>query len=55
MDKKDKGMCFVIMPISDPEDYEEGHFKRVYDDIFATAIREAGYTPKELMMRIQVL
>lgn len=46
MDKKDKGMCFVIMPISDPEDYEEGHFKRVYDDIFATAIREAGYTPK---------
>ena len=38
--------CFVIMPISDPEDYEAGHFKSVYEDIFIPAIKEAGYIPK---------
>lgn len=38
--------CFVIMPISDPKDYEAGHFKSVYEDIFIPAIKEAGYIPK---------
>lgn len=38
--------CFVIMPISDPKDYEAGHFKSVYEDIFIPAINEAGYIPK---------
>ena len=38
--------CFVIMPISDPENYEDGHFQHVYDDIFTPAIEAAGYKPK---------
>lgn len=37
--------CFAIMPISDPIGYEEGHFKKVYQDIFSPAIEAAGYTP----------
>lgn len=40
-----KGMCFVIMPISDPDGYDKGHFESVYKDIFAPAIEKAGYTP----------
>ena len=43
---KEKEQCFVIMPISDPEGYESGHFKYVYDDIFKPAIEEAGFEPK---------
>lgn len=35
--------CFMIMPISDPEGYEKGHFKRVYHDIFKPACAMAGY------------
>lgn len=38
--------CFVIMPISDPPEYEEGHFKCVYEDIIKKAVEDAGYTPK---------
>lgn len=37
--------CFVIMPISDPDGYKLGHFKRVYEDIFKPAIRNAGFEP----------
>lgn len=37
--------CFVIMPISDPEGYDPGHFKSVYEDIFKVAIKSAGYVP----------
>ncbi len=37
--------CFIIMPIADHPDYKQGHFKRVYDDIFAPACRAAGYRP----------
>lgn len=44
-ESKDK-QCFVIMPISDPKDYESGHFRSVYEDIFIPAIKEAGYVPK---------
>lgn len=42
-DEKEK--CFVIMPISDPDGYDKGHFESVYKDIFAPAIEKAGYTP----------
>lgn len=42
--EKDKS-CFVIMPISDAEGYERGHFRQVYEDIICPAIRGAGYTP----------
>lgn len=37
--------CFVIMPISDPDGYEKGHFKKVYEDIFKVAIINAGFSP----------
>lgn len=37
--------CFIIMPIADHPDYKQGHFKRVYDDIFAPACEKAGYKP----------
>ena len=36
-------MCFVIMPISDPDGYIKGHFKHVYDDIIAPACDKAGF------------
>lgn len=35
--------CFVLMPISDPEGYEQGHFAQVFDDLFAPACDRAGY------------
>ena len=35
--------CFVIMPIADPDGYERGHFKRVYEDIFRSACKAAGF------------
>lgn len=35
--------CFVIMPISDPDGYEGGHFRRVYEDLFKPACEFAGY------------
>lgn len=42
---KNKDICFVIMPISDPEGYEEGHFDKIYNQIFKPAIMGAGYEP----------
>ena len=36
--------CFVIMPISDAEGYETGHFDRVYDYIIKPACEKAGFT-----------
>ena len=44
-DEKKQKTCFVIMPFSDPEGYEPGHFRNVYEHTFAPAIREAGYDP----------
>lgn len=44
--KSENNQCFVIMPISDPEGYETGHFRCVYEDIFRPAIEEAGFIPK---------
>ena len=41
----DSLMCFVIMPISDPEDYEEGHFKHVYEDLIIPACKKANFEP----------
>lgn len=37
--------CFVIMPISSPESYDDEHFIRVYEDIFQPACEEAEYKP----------
>ncbi|SEO11189.1 hypothetical protein SAMN05192574_105346 [Mucilaginibacter gossypiicola] len=37
--------CFIIMPISDVEGYETGHFKRVYEYIIKPACLAAGFTP----------
>lgn len=41
----DKEECFVIMPISNQDGYENGHFSRVYEDIFKPAIEKAGFKP----------
>lgn len=35
--------CFIIMPITDPEGYEDGHFRKVYEDIFKIACKKSGY------------
>jgi hypothetical protein len=37
--------CFVVMPISDPEGYDQGHFQHVFDDILTPACVAAGYKP----------
>ncbi len=44
---KDKGSpeCFVIMPISDSDGRDKGHFQRVFDCVHAPAIRAAGFDP----------
>lgn len=42
MDKENKD-CFVIMPISECDGYEKGHFKHVYEDIIKPAVEKAGY------------
>lgn len=35
--------CFVIMPISNTEGYENGHFAKVYNDIIKPAVENVGY------------
>ncbi len=37
--------CFVIMPISDAEGYEKGHFTRVYEHLIKPAILSSGFEP----------
>lgn len=37
--------CFVIMPISDVEGYDAGHFDRVYDHLIKPACEKAGFSP----------
>lgn len=44
-DKGTEKECFVIMPISDSEPYEEGHFKLVYEHLIKPACLEAGFKP----------
>lgn len=43
MKKEENKNCFVIMPISDCEGYEEGHFLHVYNDIIKPAIDKTEY------------
>lgn len=43
--RKQPEECFVIMPITDAAPHESGHFRRVYEDIFAPAAEAAGYRP----------
>lgn len=45
MSEEKKSRCFVIMPISDQPGYPEGHFTKVYTQIFKVAIKDAGYDP----------
>lgn len=40
-----KKNCFVIMPISDMEGYDSGHFGRVYEHLIKPACIEAGLEP----------
>lgn len=46
-EKKEKtnNDCFVIMPIADPDGYDKGHFRKVYEDIFKVACHNAGFNP----------
>src|SRR3954468_2442510 len=44
-DTKRLPTCFVIMPISDADGYEPGHFGRVYEHLLKPAIVQAGFVP----------
>lgn len=37
--------CFVMMPISDMEGYDKGHFKRVYEHIIKPSCQNTGFKP----------
>lgn len=41
----EKKKCFVMMPISDADGYEKGHFTRVYEHLIKPAVIEAGFEP----------
>ena len=41
----EKKTCFIIMPISDNENYDEGHFSRVYEYLIKPAVETAGFIP----------
>jgi hypothetical protein len=43
MAKSTQQECFVIMPISDQDGYEKGHFRRVYEDIIIPACEKSEY------------
>ena len=43
--EEEKKKCFVIMPISDADGYEKGHFTRVYEHLIKPAVIEAGFEP----------
>lgn len=44
-EKTTEKRCFVMMPFSEQGDYPKGHFTKVYEQIFAPAIINAGYKP----------
>jgi len=44
--KKENKDCFIIMPISDTEGYDNGHFSHVYNDIIKPAVEMTGFTPR---------
>lgn len=46
MPKKENKDCFVIMPISDSDGYEKGHFLRVYEDIIKPAVEKTAFTAR---------
>jgi len=41
----EKKKCFVIMPISECDNYPSGHFGRVYEHIIRPACEQAGFNP----------
>ncbi|WP_394392967.1 hypothetical protein [Shewanella woodyi] len=43
--KEQEEQCFVIMPISSQNGYDEGHFQLVYEDIIKPSIIAAGLKP----------
>lgn len=40
----DQNICFVIMPISDVDGYEKGHFSRVYEDIIVKTLDDVKFS-----------
>ena len=44
-EEEKKPLCFMIMPISTPDDYEPDHFDKIKNQLFIPAIRDAGYEP----------
>lgn len=45
-EEKKKKTCFVIMPISDVNGYDPGHFTRVYEHLIKPACEQAGFKPE---------
>nr|DAY85251.1 MAG TPA: CMP/hydroxymethyl CMP hydrolase [Caudoviricetes sp.] len=43
--KEEEKTCFVIMPFSDVEGYDKGHFTRVYEYLIKPACEKAGFVP----------
>ncbi|MEE9339764.1 MAG: hypothetical protein V3U87_16960 [Methylococcaceae bacterium] len=43
--KNEQQQCFVIMPISSQNGYDDGHFQLVYEDIIKPSIIAAGLKP----------
>lgn len=46
MATEEKKTCFVIMPFSDVEGYDKGHFTRVYEHLIKPACKQAGFEPQ---------
>lgn len=44
--KKENKDCFIIMPISDAEGYDKGHFNHVYEDIIKPAVELTEFIPR---------
>lgn len=44
--KKENKDCFIIMPISDADGYEKGHFNHVYEDIIKPAVELTEFVPR---------
>ncbi|MCZ4271450.1 hypothetical protein [Maritalea porphyrae] len=45
IDVKDTPECFVMMPISDCDGYDQGHFNHVYKDLIEPSCKDAGFRP----------
>lgn len=44
--KENNKTCFVIMPFTDGEGYDKGHFQRVYEDVIVPAVKKCGLEPQ---------